>query len=237
MSVWTAEERGQFGDMFGASNALFSGLAFIGLIYAILLQRSELALQRIELKLTRKEMKGSREQLKLQKQQMEIQNFENRFFQMVKLWNELRSSLDSYENLKDRGFFKGYVEPHLKQSIRDQPSGADAMGVLDTIDCAIKDTYGTVWVGLPNYMRMLYNTIKLIDHAEIELKDKKFYANIVRTQLSRPELVVIFYNCLSELGREKFKPLVEKYSLLKHLNHGDLVEGNHAGQYSHKAFE
>ena len=48
--------RGQFGDVFGAANALFSGLAFAGLIYAILLQREDLALQRTELELTRQEL-------------------------------------------------------------------------------------------------------------------------------------------------------------------------------------
>jgi hypothetical protein len=47
------EKRGQFGDMFGGVNALFSGLAFAGVIYAILLQRRELALQREELRLSR----------------------------------------------------------------------------------------------------------------------------------------------------------------------------------------
>lgn len=49
--------RGQFGDLFGAVNATFSGLAFAGLIYAILLQRDDLALQRVELELTREELK------------------------------------------------------------------------------------------------------------------------------------------------------------------------------------
>ncbi|HGS4675811.1 MULTISPECIES: hypothetical protein [Vibrio] len=42
-----------FGSMFGASSALFSGLAFLGLIYTIFLQMKELSLQRDELKLTR----------------------------------------------------------------------------------------------------------------------------------------------------------------------------------------
>ncbi|MGY3468301.1 hypothetical protein ACVW0I_005172 [Bradyrhizobium sp. LM6.11] len=46
-------ERGQVGDLFGSVNALFSGLAFTGVIFAILLQRQELALQRQELKETR----------------------------------------------------------------------------------------------------------------------------------------------------------------------------------------
>jgi hypothetical protein len=45
---------GTFGDSFGAINALFSGLAFAGIIYTIMLQKKELALQRKELADTRK---------------------------------------------------------------------------------------------------------------------------------------------------------------------------------------
>ncbi|MCW5557571.1 MAG: hypothetical protein KIT22_07050 [Verrucomicrobiae bacterium] len=46
-SVW--ERRGQLGDMFGGLNALFSGLAFAGLVYALVLQRQQLLLQQIEI--------------------------------------------------------------------------------------------------------------------------------------------------------------------------------------------
>ncbi|MEG3753108.1 hypothetical protein [Psychromonas arctica] len=53
------ENRGTIGDMFGVVNALFSGFAFLGVIYAILLQRTELSLQREELTLTRGELKKS----------------------------------------------------------------------------------------------------------------------------------------------------------------------------------
>ena len=56
---WTT--RGQFGDMFGLVNSLFSGLAFAGLIYTIHLQQQELSLQREELQLTRVELKRSAE--------------------------------------------------------------------------------------------------------------------------------------------------------------------------------
>jgi hypothetical protein len=52
-------DRGTFGDMFGSVNSLFSGLAFAGVIYAILLQSKELELQREELKLTREELSKS----------------------------------------------------------------------------------------------------------------------------------------------------------------------------------
>ena len=53
--------RGTFGDMFGGINTLFSGLAFAGVIYAIILQSKELSLQRRELKLTREELARSAE--------------------------------------------------------------------------------------------------------------------------------------------------------------------------------
>lgn len=52
----TWDVRGQFGDTFGAVNALFSGLAFAGLLYTVNLQRQELSLQRRELELTRIEL-------------------------------------------------------------------------------------------------------------------------------------------------------------------------------------
>ncbi|MCG6142741.1 hypothetical protein [Leptospira mtsangambouensis] len=62
---------GQIGDMFGAINALFSGLALAGIIYTIYLQREELKLQRKELILNRKELKRSAEAQ--EKSQLSIQ--------------------------------------------------------------------------------------------------------------------------------------------------------------------
>lgn len=55
----TWSDRGTFGDMFGAINTLFSGLAFAGIIIAIFLQSKELELQRKELELTRAELHRS----------------------------------------------------------------------------------------------------------------------------------------------------------------------------------
>jgi len=64
LPTWT--DRGQFGDLFGSINALFSGFAFAGIIYTIYLQKKELSLQREELKLQREEMKASRAVLSTQ---------------------------------------------------------------------------------------------------------------------------------------------------------------------------
>lgn len=48
--LYNDDDRGTFGDMFGAVNALFSGLAFLGLILAIILQYQELKEQRREIR-------------------------------------------------------------------------------------------------------------------------------------------------------------------------------------------
>lgn len=55
----TWQDRASFGSMFDAVGALFSGLALVGVIYAVLLQRNELFLQRQELDLTRQELAKS----------------------------------------------------------------------------------------------------------------------------------------------------------------------------------
>jgi uncharacterized membrane protein len=65
---WT--ERGQFGDTFGAVNALFSGLAFAGLYWALRLQREQLELQRTELSLQREELKLQRQEMAASREEL-----------------------------------------------------------------------------------------------------------------------------------------------------------------------
>lgn len=72
------QERGTFGDMFGAVNALFSGLALAGVAYTIYLQLKEIRLQREDLDATLKELQRSAEaQVKAEqalREQLEAQN-------------------------------------------------------------------------------------------------------------------------------------------------------------------
>lgn len=53
-------DMGQFGDAFGATNALFSGMAFAGVIVALFMQRRELQLQRRQLQLQKEELELTR---------------------------------------------------------------------------------------------------------------------------------------------------------------------------------
>lgn len=80
--IWGIDDpnwRGTFGDQFGAVNALFSGLAFTGLIYTIILQRRDLEIQRNDLRLQRDELKQTRKEFEEQNMTMKRQRFENTF--------------------------------------------------------------------------------------------------------------------------------------------------------------
>ncbi|MEZ6127859.1 MAG: putative phage abortive infection protein [Planctomycetaceae bacterium] len=84
-----------------------------------------------------------------------------------------------------------------------------------------------------HYFRTLYNLVRYVD--EHGGKQRASYARLVRAQLSSHELQLLLFNGLSKYGREKFKPLIEEYTLLKHLK--ETAENKDAReQYASTAF-
>lgn len=85
-------------------------------------------------------------------------------------------------------------------------------------------TYNTISSDFGHYFRNVYRIIKYVDSMSFSdnlLEDfqiKYSYTSIVRAQLSDAELKVIFFNCLCFFGKDKFKPLLEKYSFFKFIN-------------------
>ena len=87
---------------------------------------------------------------------------------------------------------------------------------------------------LGHYFRNLYHIIKLVKYSDIV--DKLKYTNLVRAQLSSYELLLLFYNCLSTNGKEKFKPLIEEFHLLKNMPKKELIYPQDIEQYSNSAY-
>lgn len=75
----SAELRGLFGDQFGAINALFSGLAFAGIIFSIFLQNQEL--------------KQTKQSLVEQSRASNRQRFDSTFFKLLELHGEITRNL------------------------------------------------------------------------------------------------------------------------------------------------
>ena len=109
--------RGQLGDLFGAANSLFSGLAFAGIIFTIFLQRQELKAQRHELELTRNELELTRNEFEKQNTTLARQRFENTFFSMLTIYTGIVASLEFKGEKGIRSFdqmiilFKAKIKP------------------------------------------------------------------------------------------------------------------------------
>ncbi|MDA3853281.1 MAG: hypothetical protein PF444_03450, partial [Bacteroidales bacterium] len=96
-----------------------------------------------------------------------------------------------------------------------------ARGLVDKtdkeqIDSIYNDIYLNYETKLGHYFRVLYHIVLFVDSSDIE--NKKDYTNLLRAQLSSRETLLLCFNCISRFGYDKFLPLVEQYSLLKHIN-------------------
>lgn len=85
-----------------------------------------------------------------------------------------------------------------------------------------------------HYFRNIYQILKFVDTSEVE--NKLFYSNLLRAQLSSDELALLFYNCLSEFGSKKFKPLLERYEFLEHLPTYEHISEEDARRYDPKTY-
>ncbi len=238
--------RGYFGDMFGSINALFSGLAFGGIIIAILLQKQELEHQREELRLTREEIRGQKEQLQAQNETLRKQNFENTFFQMLGLHHEIVKAIDiqhpGWSGVK--GDYSGVSETgrdafvYLFNELKRKYTESQVSEGLEKVDREYEAIFANYQTHIGHYFRNLYNIIKFIDRkGPAQSEEKCVYTNLVRAQLSSHELLLLFYNCLSRFGREKFKPLIEKYHLLKNTPLNEILQPEHEAYYNPSAFK
>ncbi|MCR8956963.1 putative phage abortive infection protein [Variovorax sp. S2] len=206
--------RGPAGDMFGAVNALFTGCAFAALIFTIRQQSQELSLQREELKLTRGELAGQRAQMESQVTTLKLQQFENTFFQLVRTQADITAAIIVH---RGHGNVAGgrFALQHVYEQLRDREIPNAGTNDLPAIQRAYENLFAQFEGQLGHYFRHLYHVLKFIDSSGVE--DKRRYTTFVRAQLSSVELQLLFYNCLTSFGRENFKPLVEKYGMLKPL--------------------
>lgn len=222
----TAERRGQFGDKFGAVNALFSGLAFAGLIITLVMQYYELRLQR----------KGISDQAR----EMNNQRFENSLFNMLSMQQNIIGGI-SYEYNYNDGSTKSLKGLELFQffynDIEINIGGQQSCGVGSRENYAdykeiVKKSYF-----LASYFSHLYCIFKYIDETHLIDEDAKYdYACIVRAQLSKYELLMLFYNAIND-DDDKFKKLIEKYAIFNNLCVGELAKKEHKNLYDESAYE
>lgn len=223
--LYCKSDRGTFGDMFGFSGAVFTSLAFAGIVYAALLQRNEHKHQKQETERIRRESEEQDKALKIEK-------FETTFFNMMRLQNEIvkimrhgskegrlvfdAAQLDLFALLS-----KGNYEQTKGTSIGDSQYISTiphkphiALNLL--LNKYFPGYYDQYTSNFNHYFRNLYHIFKFIYFSELSLSQKNFYASLCRAQLSQNELFVIAFNILIEgYGRPKFTYLVKEFNILK----------------------
>ena len=219
-------EKGAFGDTYGTVNALFTALAFGGLIITILLQRQELKMQRDELRLQRIEMQGQKEQLQAQSDTFEQQRFTATFFDLLRVHNDIIGSFYAVESGR-------YVHGRdcLRIKIERLPIVYQQIG--RNVESLIESSNNDGIPRLEQFFKQLYNIIKFID--ESDSQNKIYYIDLLHSQLDYNELTLLAYNGLGK-GEKDFKALIEKYQLLENLPRNLLLDADHAKLYSACAF-
>ena len=234
----------QFGDSYGGLNTLFSGLAFAGILISLRLQSKDLELNRGELKLTREELELTRQeiggqtiQLKaqadlMQKQteQVSKQAFEATFFQMMSLHNDIVTNTKAEKKSGREAFSETLYEYEVSLEFRKMREGKEERDY----DEEYNNFYDDVAHKVGHYFRNIYQILNFIDNSDV--KNKKFYTNILRAQLSTPELGLLLINGASKHGKDKHKPLLELYEFFEHLPYTHVIPSDIYKEYSSKAY-
>jgi len=191
--VWNFSNSGAFGDSFGPLSAAMGALAATGAFLAWGEQRREIHRLRLNDEQAKEDLAISRD--------------EQTFFNLLKMFQEIVALTD------------------IQRSDGPDKNGQDAFAhLLGRVDARIQHGLQQAYQGiftkfvndLGHYYRTLYNIIAFVDKSH--LKDKYFYVKIVRSLLSNAEIGLVGLNCVYGEGKDKFKPLVEKYALLKNLS-------------------
>lgn len=214
------ETWGQFGDFIGGTlNPLIAIAALIALIQTIRLQATELNNSTIQLE-------KSANALAAQNEATKKQSFESSFFNMTLIFNELVRDL-SHDGSNGKECIRKIHQSLSGLYLHNIKLGNNIEPTEKAINMHYKEFYEEYGHLIEHYFRTLYNIIKFIDSSHLDWESKKFYAELIRAQLSRYEINLILYNCISSHGK-KFLPLVKKYNLLKHLEPASLPEEAHA---------
>jgi hypothetical protein len=240
---------GNMGQLMEGTVGSLWALAGVILVYeALRFQRMELKSQRHEFELNRQEVIEQTQQFKAQNLTMAIQTFENTFFQLILLHNEIVNSLaierlvedTSLENkkiLKGRKCFRVFYQ-HFKNFYYNTidligMATPDQIEMAETLNETFLQFYVRYQDDLGHYLRNIDNIINVVDKSD--MKNKQFYAHMFQDHLTNYELLILFYYCFSDYGIT-LKPLVEKYRFFEHLIVEELLDRRHKDFYKDSAF-
>ncbi len=232
---------GNIGSFIGGVVGALWSLVSVLLFYVTLrLQQKEITLQRHELEMTRDEIRGQKEQMVLQNQTLVQQNFENTFFHLLKLHNNLVRALDLRDDqsravLADgRACFLMYykrLETYVVLSSQKTGLAIDKADIDSTIGGYVQ-FFESNRNNLENYFRSLYQLFRFVDRSDVTISSS--YAQFILAQLSSHELIILFYAGLNKTDGIKLKYYIEKFNLLQNLDTNLVFNQAHIQAYANQ---
>lgn len=156
-----------------------------------------------------------------QRYDIAVERFESNLFQMLQMQESIVNGL-YYSSIDgaDRYYGESFHGRNVFYAIYELKGWDPNWGLKDLIKEKGYSAYekDKEIIILDHYFRHLYRIFKYIDDSNLFTKEEKYqYASMARSSLSPYELVLLFYNCLSANGKEKFKPLIETFALFNNL--------------------
>lgn len=199
-------EFGQMGDFIGGvSGTLFTLVGVILLFETLALQRNELSESR---------------------KVFQQQQFENTFFNLLNLYNEVVKGLhytdiNTFDEnvLKGKEFFERQHQDFYNNFIpKNRINKNRKQATLDYLGFYVSTKEQTA-----HYFRTIYRLFKIISESNFKDEEKMKYAKIVRAQLSESECFFLHYNAYTEYGF-RFRKLINEFNIVKHLPLVEKVE-------------
>ncbi len=193
-------------------NSIFSGLAFVGLIIAIFMQREELELQR-------KELTEAKAEFKQQNDTLKHQRFEATFFNLLSVFNSVRTRIgeqqfsDMWSKLKS-DFLN---QQSLREAVPEQTElGLNSLKVIAAQEYNNKFFQNETRSILNIYFENFFNTLRYIEsNSVLDSPEELFYANVMFSQISNFEVAIVSYHLLLMEGNAVNIELAKKYGLTK----------------------
>lgn len=164
------------------------------------------------------------ETLSLQRQEFiesrkvfQSQQFENKFFSLIELYNNIISTFHYDEpNTSEKFIGKEFFVRHKKDFLSELTPTNSFYNNRKQIISLYTKFYLENKETLGQYFRTLYRLFDLIENNVEDSTAKLSYIKIIRGQLSESELFFINYNACTPFG-EKFRKYIINYNLVKHL--------------------
>lgn len=212
-SIGFAESSGDFGvfgDYIGGTIGTIVGAISIYLVYITYTSQVKFA--------------------RRQDEAMKRQQFETTYFSLLEQQQMIRAQLkgkignDTYEGILYLQGLKAQLADALSvlNYIQNEVTEENKVMLKNRVNVLYMDFFLPNVSNLAHYFRHLYHILKYIDDSQ--LSDSKKYADLLQSQLSNDELYLLAINGISNYGRKRMLPLLDKYGLLENYNaNGDML--------------